>query len=84
MKQFLRVSFFVSILVALASVAIAHKIDYGLQAYNAGDYKKAYQIWLPEAEKGGGLEILAVDPVQSLSSRTSGPGCRGRRPDPQT
>ena len=55
MKQFLRVSFFVSILVALASVAIAHKIDYGLQAYNAGDYKKAYQIWLPEAEKGGGL-----------------------------
>ena len=55
MKQFLRVSCFLFILVALTFVAFAHKIDYGLEAYVAGDYKKAYQIWLPEAVGGAAL-----------------------------
>jgi hypothetical protein len=58
MKQFLRISCFLFILVALTSVTFAHKINYGLEAYNAGDYKKAYQIWLPEAVGGDALSQL--------------------------
>jgi TPR repeat protein len=55
MKQFIRVSYFVPILVMLASVAVAHKMDHGQQAFNLGDYEKAYQIWLSEAEKGDAI-----------------------------
>ena len=52
MKQLLQINFVVFILVAFATVSLANNFEDGLQAYAVGDLKKAYQLWLIEAEKG--------------------------------
>ena len=66
MKQFLRVSFFVFTLVVLASVSIADHSENSLQAsqaYNSGDYKTAFGLWLIEAEEG---DVVLVKGSNSL------------------
>lgn len=40
------------ILIALPSVSFADNFDDAMEAANVGDYKKSYQLWLIEAEKG--------------------------------
>jgi hypothetical protein len=51
----LLISFIVFVLVLLTSAAIADNYDDALQAANVGDYKKAYQLWLIDAEKGSAV-----------------------------
>jgi TPR repeat protein len=51
----LLISFVVFVLVLLTSAAIADNYDDALQAANVGDYKKAYQLWLIDAEKGSAV-----------------------------
>lgn len=46
------ITFILSILICLSSVSSADNFDDALQATAVGDYKKAYQLWLIEAEKG--------------------------------
>ncbi len=41
-----------ALLVALAAVSSAGTLEDGLVAAESGDVDKAYQLWLPEAEKG--------------------------------
>ncbi len=50
----LLISFVVFVLVLPASAAIADNDD-ALQAANVGDYKKAYQLWLVDAERGSAV-----------------------------
>ena len=52
MKQLFQISFVFVFLLALASVAIGGNLEEGLAAAESGDFKKAYQLWLIEAEKG--------------------------------
>lgn len=51
----LHISFIVLVLVLLASVSFADNYDDALKAANLGDYKKAYQLWLVDAEKGSAV-----------------------------
>ncbi len=51
----LLISFVVFVLVLPTSAAIADNYDDALQAANVGDYKKAYQLWLIDAEKGSAV-----------------------------
>lgn len=51
MRQLL-INFTVFVLVALASGAFADNFDDAMQAVSVGDYKKAYQLFLIEAEQG--------------------------------
>lgn len=52
MKPFIQITFVACMLIALASFSAADNFEEGLQAYAVGDLKKAYQIWLIEAEQG--------------------------------
>jgi hypothetical protein len=45
----------VFILVAMASASFADNFDDALHAASFGDYEKAYQLWLIEAEKGSAV-----------------------------
>ncbi len=45
----------VFVLVFMASTAFADNMDDALNAANFGDYKKAYKLWLVEAEKGSAV-----------------------------
>ena len=51
MRQLL-ISFVVFVFVALTSVVFADNFDDAMQAASVGDYKKAYQLFLVEAEQG--------------------------------
>ena len=51
----LTISFVLFVLVLLASMSFADNYDDALQAANVGDYKKAYQLWLVDAEKGSAV-----------------------------
>lgn len=46
------VSLALALLFALPSVSLADNFDDAMEAANVGDYKKSYQLWLIEAEKG--------------------------------
>ena len=46
------ISFTLCIFVGLTFAAVADNFDDALQAASVGDYKKAHQLWLIEAEKG--------------------------------
>ena len=51
----LSISFVLFVLVLMASMSFADNYDDALQAANVGDYKKAYQLWLVDAEKGSAV-----------------------------
>lgn len=51
-KKFLKVSFISALLVGLASVSVSGNLEKGIEAAESGDFKKAYELWLDEAEKG--------------------------------
>ena len=51
----LSISFVLFVLILMASVSFADNYDDALKAANLGDYKKAYQLWLIDAEKGSAV-----------------------------
>lgn len=51
----LHISVVMFVFVLLASVSFADNYDAALKAANLGDYKKAYQLWLIDAEKGSAV-----------------------------
>ena len=46
------ISKFLLVFILLAQVAYADEVQEGLKALNRGDYKNAFEIWKPLAEKG--------------------------------
>ena len=52
MKQFLQIGFVVVVSVALASVSVGGNLEDSIEAAESGDFKKAYKLYLLEAQRG--------------------------------
>ena len=55
MKQILQILGAALILIIFASVAAGGNLEEGLEAFNSGDFNKAYELYLIEAKKGNAI-----------------------------